>query len=73
MLFPEYIQQFNALKEDFQYNLGLLAERDQELDRCEQLLQNMTLAATEKDELVSQMKSEMAQIQHGMFCTLIFA
>eukprot|EP00873_Tetraselmis_striata_P037472 jgi/Tetstr1/457736/TSEL_044281.t2 len=54
---------FQALKNDFHYNLGLLDERDQDLERYEQLLQDASIASAEKEELLSQMRSELIQLQ----------
>lgn len=60
------LPQFQALKNDFHYNLGLLDERDQDLERYEQLLQDASIASAEKEELLSQMRSELIQLQSGM-------
>lgn len=38
----DFIKRFDALKDDFQYNLTLLDARDHEIIRLEQIIENLT-------------------------------
>jgi hypothetical protein len=59
------MMQFHSLKDDFQYNLGLLEERDRDLERYESMLQNMMSESAEKDALLNQMRTELSELNSG--------
>ncbi|KAG8507570.1 Coiled-coil domain-containing protein 57 [Galemys pyrenaicus] len=58
--------QLQALREDFEYNLGLLEERDRELERCEAAwAQARTLEEARQAEL-SELRVRVARLQGAL-------
>ncbi|KAI9327097.1 hypothetical protein BDR26DRAFT_901582 [Obelidium mucronatum] len=49
-----------VLTEDFVYNLGLLEERDRELDKCEELVRILKAGQSERDAQLSELKMVLA-------------
>lgn len=54
---------FRKLKEDFEYNLNLLAERDKELTRYDELFQQLKARDLFRDAEVSEMKIKVADAE----------
>lgn len=57
---------FRKLKEDFEYNLKLLAERDQELERYDLLFSKYKTLESERDGEVSDLKIKLDDL-HNRF------
>lgn len=52
------------IRQDFQYNLSLLQERDAELDRYETLLSNLSDKLRQRDEEVNLVNTRLAEADH---------
>lgn len=57
--------QFEELKQDFQYNLQLLSDRDAELERYDASTAELTAALEQKTQNNTDLKAALAQAQSG--------
>jgi hypothetical protein len=58
-LLKESTRRFDLLREDFQYNLSLLAARDKEIGRLQQLEVKLEASEHEKDNLAKRVEMMM--------------
>eukprot|EP00736_Rhodelphis_marinus_P010995 Rmarinus@m.14660 len=59
----EWQKRFHQLKEDFQYNLKLIEERDAELDKFDVSFAQVKTLLNDRDREVSEVKTQLADVQ----------
>ena len=62
-LISDFIKRFDALKDDFQYNLTLLDARDHEIIRLEQIIENLTKEFEIKKHDNQQLLKKLDQVE----------
>eukprot|EP01064_Diplonema_japonicum_P016163 TRINITY_DN2416_c0_g1_i3.p1 TRINITY_DN2416_c0_g1~~TRINITY_DN2416_c0_g1_i3.p1 ORF type:complete len:784 (+),score=236.12 TRINITY_DN2416_c0_g1_i3:28-2352(+) len=56
-------ESLKTLAVDFEYNLGLIKERDEEIERYEEAVENMKLAVIERDQEIAELKIHSETLQ----------
>eukprot|EP01059_Diplonema_ambulator_P010355 TRINITY_DN20364_c0_g1_i1.p1 TRINITY_DN20364_c0_g1~~TRINITY_DN20364_c0_g1_i1.p1 ORF type:complete len:204 (+),score=57.30 TRINITY_DN20364_c0_g1_i1:53-613(+) len=56
-------ENFKTLTVDFEYNLGLIKERDEELERYEEAMETMKLAVSERDQESAELRVMVETLQ----------
>ncbi|EMP32462.1 Coiled-coil domain-containing protein 57 [Chelonia mydas] len=62
----EMHKKFNRLKEDFTYNLGVLEERDRELERYDAMFTHLKMAENAKQAEVSDLRIQLDKLQQTL-------
>ncbi|XP_074826646.1 coiled-coil domain-containing protein 57 isoform X2 [Natator depressus] len=62
----EMHKKFNRLKEDFTYNLGVLEERDRELERYDAMFTHLKMAENTKQAEVSDLRIQLDKLQQTL-------